>query len=580
MLEVKYFMWGYQPHFQMGAEIDARRLLAKLDLNLTPRLFLVGVLANPRPDRLPVCVVPDDCPYQPEVFEGVRQLADQYEASDPEREILRSHPVAEENAQSRMKLRSVRRAILEKIEAATDTQQVISFGSWPVLVEDFLVVVVLQLSRSAFDAHYRLRKSSIESYHVEQSFLDATISEFLAACAECLSKPNPGAELRLVVDEAEVVRAAAKDLMAAPTLAGGNEHGLHGLYEACNAISTLKYEGKEGIGQLVLGRPDHPHVRRRLELLSPVPIREYNAVRKLLQIASGELCLLCDSAEVYGIGTVNESYDPAEEDLFVVRFVKNFIWELTHAGHPLMHVRFGVPMLRPTEFPEATFRRDLPRVFQDMTGDRVKNLCQVAKAVAEQKHGAMLVISSSAAEDASRLANQCTRMRPFNPDQDTLSRVTSIDGAVLVDLDGNCHAIGVILDGPASPKCTPSRGARYNSAVRYAYGRRDCMVLVKSDDGMVNVFPNLMPQIHRSDLAAHLAELRSLASAETADRKDYFRVMHWFDDHRFYLSADACAEVNNLGSKAEARLERQEWLRRFSEFAPDPEMDESYFFKD
>src|SRR5207249_8677661 len=101
--------------------------------------------------------------------------------------------------------------------------QVISFGSWPVLVEDFLVVVLLQLSRSAFDAHYRLRKSSIESYHVEQSFLDATISEFLAACAECLSKPNPGAELRLVVDEAEVFRAAAKDLMAAPTLAGGNE---------------------------------------------------------------------------------------------------------------------------------------------------------------------------------------------------------------------------------------------------------------------------------------------------------------------------------------------------------------------
>jgi hypothetical protein len=578
-------MWGYQPHFQMSAEIDAERLLGKLDPNLRSRLFLVGVLVNPRPDRLPVCVVPDDCPYQPEVFDGVRQLANQHEASDPERNILRSHPVAEENAQNRMTIRSVHRAILEKIEAATDTEQVVSYGSWPVLVEDFLVVVVLQVSRSALNAHYRLQKATVQyrwttPFSVERSLIEATISRFLEVCAECLRKPNPGAGWRMIEDDSEVLRAAAKDLMAAPTLAGGNEHGLHGLYEACNAISTLKYEGKEGVGQLVLARPDHPHIRRRLELLSRVQIREYNAVRKLLQIGSGEHCLLCDSAEVYGIGTVNEDYQPAAEDLFVVRFVKNFIWELTHAGHPLMHVRFGVPMLRPEGFPEAIFRRDLPRIFHDIAGDRVENLCQVARAVAEQEHGAMLVISSSAAEEAARLANQCTRIRPFNPDDKTLCRLTSIDGAVLLDLEGNCHAIGVILDGLASPKCTPSRGARYNSGVRYAYGRCDCMVVVKSEDGMVNVFPNLMAQIRRSDLAAHLAELRLLASAETADRQNYFRVMHWFDDHRFYLSADLCAKVNELRPQAEARLENQHLLIVFNEFAPDPDMDDSYFFQE
>ncbi len=61
--------------------------------------------------------------------------------------------------------------------------------------------------------------------------------------------------------------------------------------------------------------------------------------------------------------------------------------------------------------------------------------------------------------------------------------------AVLVDLHGNCHAIGVILDGLASDKSTSARGSRYNSGVRYAYQQADRVVLVKFADGMVNVLP-------------------------------------------------------------------------------------------
>lgn len=48
-----------------------------------------------------------------------------------------------------------------------------------------------------------------------------------------------------------------------------------------------------------------------------------------------------------------------------------------------------------------------------------------------------------------------------------LTQLTDMDGAVLVDKLGQCHAIGVILDGQARGKGEPSRGSRFNNAIRY-----------------------------------------------------------------------------------------------------------------
>jgi hypothetical protein len=188
----------------------------------------------------------------------------------------------------------------------------------------------------------------------------------------------------------------------------------------------------------------------------------------------------------------------------------------------------------------------------------------------------MLVVSSAAAKEASRLAKQATCLRPFPLTEAVIPRVTSIDGAVLVDLDGTCHAIGVILDGQAHRHCSPSRGARYNSAVRYAYGRTDCMVVIKSEDGMVNLFPSLRPQIKRSDLNAALKRLRAQALAAIADVSELNQVMDWLSNHRFYLSADQCAEVNRLKEEAANRLPSDGWRFHYQEFQPDEEMNNSY----
>ena len=84
----------------------------------------------------------------------------------------------------------------------------------------------------------------------------------------------------------------------------------------------------------------------------------------------------------------------------------------------------------------------------------------------------MLVISERAADEAARLGSQALTVEPTRLDDSLVRQVTGIDGAVLVDPSGRCHAIGVILDGTATGAGDRSRGARYNSAVKYLASAR------------------------------------------------------------------------------------------------------------
>ena len=59
----------------------------------------------------------------------------------------------------------------------------------------------------------------------------------------------------------------------------------------------------------------------------------------------------------------------------------------------------------------------------------------------------MLVISDDAINESKRLSKQCFKLRSLKLTTKIIQQITSIDGAVLLDRDSNCHAICVILDG-------------------------------------------------------------------------------------------------------------------------------------
>ena len=496
---IELFMWGYQSHFQIFAQRAAEGLFSKLTRNLDSKVFLIGVLAKDREDRHSICLQPEDCGYQLSRFADIQEQAQHLEAVDEERHIFHLHPTVQENRSRRLKLRSLKSAVQQAIGSDDKYRGVVSFCSWPVLVEDYWVMVVLQFNRDAYHSHYCLVRnkraclgSQPDKYTVATSLLDATVCEYLDYCAEALLKPNPGSSFETFErDYDEIIRASGKRLMNTPGIVCCNiSEGPYGLYEACNTISSLRYEGAEGIGRMLMARRGHPNIEVTLALSCPVRMHDYRAVRKLLEMSSDEISLLSDSGYIYGLGNTIGLYDQRAEDLFSVRFIKHYTWELLHAEHLMMRVVYRQPELPKMGIDKHKFERDVKRIFHEIKPKEITRLWELVLEATRQKHGTMVVVSSGAGEEAKRLANQATVVEPVELTTQIMQVITTIDGAVLIDPSSTCYAIGVILDGLASKKGTPARGARYNSAIRYVEtSQYPCMAIVVSEDASIDLVP-------------------------------------------------------------------------------------------
>jgi DNA integrity scanning protein DisA with diadenylate cyclase activity len=275
-------------------------------------------------------------------------------------------------------------------------------------------------------------------------------------------------------------------------------------------------------------------------------------------------------------------YDQRAEDLFSVNFVKHYSWELLHADYLMMRVIYGQPELPKMRIDKHKFETDLKRIFSDIASKEITRLWELILEATRQKHGTMVVVSTGAKEEANRLENQATTIEPIQLTPQIMKIITAIDGAVLINPNSTCYAIGVILDGLASKKGTPSRGARYNSAIRYVETSKcPCMAIVVSEDGSIDLVPDLMPQIPRSAILEAIEQLRKLKEEENFDFKNFNETMSWLSAHRFYLLPKMCDEINNLRREVEVvqnRLLEPTVVRPvYSDFMPNEEMNETYF---
>jgi hypothetical protein len=202
------------------------------------------------------------------------------------------------------------------------------------------------------------------------------------------------------------------------------------------------------------------------------------------------------------------------------------------------------------------------------------HLWSLMKIQMQQRHGSMIVVAEDAAAEASRLSGQGTPIEPVRLTGALLRSASNIDGTILVDPFGNCHAIGVILDGDASDMCTPSRGSRYNSGVRYVKaGLNRRLAIVASDDRTVDLIPTLRPLI-----SGKLIE-RYINLLEAATRENYLEPRNWLDSNRFYTNQQQCNRINAALDRLDA-LPHSGIYVLTNRFKPHPEMDESYITED
>lgn len=461
--------------FREGFQAAVERVLRRLPGELAPTTYVVDVPAAGGP---PV-VEPPDAPIAGALAHLDARIDEQEKSlGASERTML---------GLGRTEMASA--AVASVLDGAYRRTNRLIFCAGAVRVRGHDVIPVLQVSREAYGALPRLRSDPSGPGHGVHGFADALIAGILREAEDELHKPNAGKSIYWL-DPDVLSRAAGTALLFEVAAAGHDVGDAHALLDRLNVISATHYERRVGRGRIIIARPDHPAVRSKLRLATPVPLSESQWTRKLLEMAEGGVALLSDSAHVLGLGTVSEEYDAALGDIFIVSFVDHYKWELRHAETVLMRVEYGTPGLPNPPLGRAAFSAALARVFPEITPEVDKRLWRIVETAMTQPHGTMIVISGGAPDEAERLKSQCTRIEPVVLGDDMVRRVTSIDGAVLLDAEGRCHAVGVILDGRATLQGRPARGARYNSAQRYASDAPAATIaVVVSEDGRVDVLP-------------------------------------------------------------------------------------------
>lgn len=450
-------------------------------------------------------------------------------------------------------------------------------------VGEYHVFPMIQLPEALFERFTPLQepiRDGVLAGH--PSFIHAAVAAVLDEAREELGRSDPGRQYtQRFRSTSEIVRQAGVTFMRMPRVAMKDKSIGTDLFEQFNLVSTSTYEGAEGAGRLVLASEEDGLMEFRLRFADPVEFRDLRGFRKTLQMPSPGVTLLADCEKVLGLGRIGARDLGASSGsgrVFEVEFVGHHHWRLSHEEDVLLVCRNGVPSLPRDKAPEHledTYRRLFPEAGEAET----ERFLKLFNAAAEQAHGSMLVVAEDAEHEAARLRGEGAVVEPVELTTDLYRQVSRVDGAILVDPSCVCHAVGVILDGMTQPECRASRGARFNSGVRYVYARRASrLAIVVSDDEMVDVIPEPRPRVSRADVENLVVALEAAGPETSQD------AINSADRMRFYLNEEHCVRAN----RAIQRIERERvavaevgeiWFVP-DEFRPDRRLDESYFIEE
>ena len=570
---IKPFMWAYQHYFRAAVKWRAKEVIQTVAPLVEPRAILVGINTREKPGGHPVCVDPEDEGWSSARFLGCAEHAEQiYErvVSEPVEPgyapRLRDKP---ENIR-KSSVREAVEAVASAYDAEHDTK---SFCGYPTTLEGYHVVPILQFQLDQLLNYPRLPAAiQFEGWSSPTSLLESIVTCLLEEITrELTSGKEPGRFLdTLRRDKTAILKEAAERFCVAIALAC-QDTSFQNIFEALNVISSIPYEGTEATGALLFTAASSGAADVRVRLSETVPIHTHRLARKMLQMSGQELSCIChDASGINGLGTLR---DGTADGVFCVSFTGHYKWDLYYGDTLVMKSAFGVPYLPSVRLSEEMFLSTARRILSSIDVEAGKRLWSIAGAAMEQRRGTIIVISEGAKLESLRLRRQSIALSPTELTPDLIRRLSNIDGALLVDPRGVCHAVGAILDGLATDEGDTSRGARYNSAIRYvASAKAATICLIISEDGYVNMIPVLRPQVYRSEIVKRVELLKT----QTID--NYLKTAAWLDEHRFYLTAGQSRIVNEELARIRSVLQKLGEVRlTIAPFEPHPQMDENHY---
>ncbi|WP_026886837.1 diadenylate cyclase [Clostridium beijerinckii] len=264
-----------------------------------------------------------------------------------------------------------------------------------------------------------------------------------------------------------------------------------------NMLSTMQYEKSANKGSIMffVKRNKDTNIdnliysrKELITLKESVALNDYKRIRKLLQITNSDISLfLNEDNEIFAIGNGKECEG---YDCYKIVFTEYSKWKMFINGVEFLSYSNLLPKIPDNIINSSNqIKEKLRETFKDI---EIKEdaIIEIIKQAKLQEHGTMVVISTDAKDEVERLKESATMVYPNELEKRVIELVTCIDGAVVCDTNGVCHAIGVILDGITSSKTDPARGSRYNSAIRYVEQQKlkcqKTFVAVISEDKYVN----------------------------------------------------------------------------------------------
>lgn len=261
------------------------------------------------------------------------------------------------------------------------------------------------------------------------------------------------------------------------------------LFHVINDMSSLNYEKRQSKGTLVA----IPHEKLNqysliVKLKDTIPLNEEisKTYRKLLEMTTENVALVFGDFQILGL---------ADADLFD--------WKITFFGHEKWKFYFRDRVIFSVENGSVTIGKEASQVNEHLIGEGENSITNpemvemIVREAMKQEHGTCVLFTNNATNETNRLSkyHRCIQIESINlaHHPELILPLTAIDGALIVDFEGNCTGVGAILDGEAQCIGDFGRGARYNSTVNYIGWKKKkdnqneyCAVVI-SEDGVLDV---------------------------------------------------------------------------------------------
>ncbi|MDQ7827312.1 MAG: DNA integrity scanning protein DisA nucleotide-binding domain protein [Candidatus Eremiobacteraeota bacterium] len=253
-------------------------------------------------------------------------------------------------------------------------------------------------------------------------------------------------------------------------------------------ISTAIEEGVRASGRLIFCETEiikNLRLHASFDNSVAISLSDVKHIRKLLQaVDNQEYSLLANEKKLVGI------YKGKFFDNTIIADFKNGCGDIRFGSEIVCTFRDGKFYSTRHIVDLTSFETILKEVgFSTARQERLLNITRkIVQSARDERHGCTLIIQLG--ELQLTLAGQ-KLMEPLdleNPENIEIAiSMAKIDGALHIDGNAKLYAFACLLDGPQRENEDRSRGARFNSSLRFTGVHLDTVAIIVSEDGPVSI---------------------------------------------------------------------------------------------